>query len=413
MLRIAGGPALRGEVRTQGSKNATLPVLAASLLCEGELLVEGAPRIGDVETMRAVLAGLGVASEWTGDGLLLRPGCGPCEPPAEAVGAMRASFLVLGALLGRRGQAVVALPGGCAIGPRPVDRHIRAMRDLGAQLAVEGGAVRAHLPARRGGRVLFERPTVGGTENALLLAAAQPAVSVIENAAREPEVAELCRFLGERGVEIAGTGTSTLEVRGVDRPLRAGTFEPGRDRIEAGTWMIAALTPGSDVLVEGAPIHQLGAVAGKLSEVGARVDADARGLRVRSEGRPGAIRVTAREYPAFPTDLVPPLCAALALADGTSVLTDEIYAERTTHVSELRRLGGDVLADAGRILVHGVERLSGARVTARDLRAGTALVIAGLGAEGVTEVEGVDHIDRGHEEFDTRLAALGAAIART
>ena len=409
---VEGGNRLRGDIRISGAKNATLPMMAATLLTRGRSTLSNVPSLRDVRTMGHVLRVLGAQVEYTDHSMTIdTANCSYCEAPYELVKTMRASVCVLGPILARNGHARVSLPGGCAWGPRPVDFHIRAMKELGADIKLEHGYIVAEADRLRGGSIHFDTSSVGATENAMMAAALAEGATVITNAAREPEITALGDFLAAMGARITGHGTDTITIEGVDE-LEPADAEVIPDRIEVGTFMAAAAITGGDVLLKGARRDQCSAVALKLSEAGTEIAEEDGGIRVRGPVWPRSINVTTAPYPGFPTDMQAQMMALMTVADGTSVITDTIYADRFSHVPELRRLGADIAIDRNVAVVSGVRRLSGAKVMATDLRASAALILAGLVAEGVTEVSRVYHIDRGYEAIEEKLAGVGATIER-
>jgi UDP-N-acetylglucosamine 1-carboxyvinyltransferase len=414
-LSIIGGAALAGEVVVAGAKNAALPILAAALLTREPLELENVPRLADVDTMARLLRGMGVHVERSGATLLLHAAAlTSTEAPYELVKTMRAAVLVLGPLLAREGHARVSLPGGCAIGARPVDQHLKGLQALGASMKIEQGYVVADQAARRrlrGARIVTDMVTVTGTENLLMAAVLADGETVIENAAREPEVVDLARCLQAMGARIAGAGTDRIVVEGVAR-LHGARWRVMPDRIETGTFLVAAAACGGDVLLRGVGPDSLDAVIAKLREAGATVEATADTLRLRMRERPRTVSLRTAPYPAFPTDMQAQFMALDAIAQGVGRITETIFENRFMHVLELKRLGADIDIDGNTAIVRGVPRLSGAMVMATDLRASASLVIAGLVAEGRTVIDRIYHLDRGYEKMETRLAALGARIER-
>ena len=409
---VQGGNRLRGDVRISGAKNATLPMMAATLLTRGRSTLRNVPRLRDVLTMGHVLRVLGAQVDYTDHSMVIdTTNCSYCEAPYELVKTMRASVCVLGPILAKNGHARVSLPGGCAWGPRPVDFHIQAMKELGADVELEHGYIVASAARLRGGTIHFDTSSVGATENAMMAATLAEGTTVITNAAREPEVAALGDFLAAMGADIEGHGTDTITIDGVDELAPADT-DVIPDRIEAGTFMAAAAITGGDVLLTGARRDQCAAVVNKLVEAGSEITDEEGGIRVRGPVWPKSINVTTAPYPGFPTDMQAQMMALMTVSDATSVITDTIYADRFSHVPELRRLGADISIDRNVAVVSGVRRLSGAKVMATDLRASAALILAGLVAEGQTEVSRVYHIDRGYEAIEKKLAGLGATIER-
>jgi UDP-N-acetylglucosamine 1-carboxyvinyltransferase len=415
-LKITGGVPLRGEIAVAGAKNAALPIIAAALLTDEPLHLSNVPPLADVGTMARLLRGMGVTVERDGTDMTLRAAqLTSTEAPYELVKTMRASVLVLGPLVARQGQARVSLPGGCAIGARPVDQHIKGLQALGAQIAIEHGFMVASAPRLRGTRIVTDLVTVTGTENLMMAAALADGETVIENAAREPEVVDLARLLVAMGARIQGAGTDRIVVQGVPR-LHGASYRVMPDRIETGTFAAAAVASGLfgdvDVMLKGAAPDTLDAVLDKLRETGAAIETDADWIRVRASGRPRAISLRTAPYPAFPTDMQAQLMALDCVADGVARITETIFENRFMHVLELQRLGASIAIEGNTALVQGVARLSGATVMATDLRASASLVIAGLLAEGETTVDRIYHLDRGYDRMEARLRALGARIER-
>ena len=415
-LKITGGVPLRGEIAVAGAKNAALPIIAAALLTDEPLHLSNVPPLADVGTMARLLRGMGVTVERDGTDMTLRAAqLTSTEAPYELVKTMRASVLVLGPLVARQGQARVSLPGGCAIGARPVDQHIKGLQALGAQIAIEHGFMVASAPRLRGTRIITDLVTVTGTENLMMAAALADGETVIENAAREPEVVDLARLMVAMGARIEGAGTDRIVVQGVPR-LHGASYRVMPDRIETGTFAAAAVASGLfgdvDVMLRGAAPDTLDAVLDKLRESGAAIDTGADWVRVRASGRPRAISLRTAPYPAFPTDMQAQLMALDCVADGVARITETIFENRFMHVLELQRLGASIAIEGNTALVQGVARLSGATVMATDLRASASLVIAGLLAEAETTVDRIYHLDRGYDRMEARLRALGARIER-
>ncbi|RPA58014.1 UDP-N-acetylglucosamine 1-carboxyvinyltransferase [Gordonia oryzae] len=409
---VTGGARLQGEVSVGGAKNSVLKLMAAALLAEGTTTLTNSPEIADVPLMADVLRGLGATVSIDGDTVVIDA---PAEPKYhadfDAVKQFRASVCVLGPLMARCRRAVVALPGGDAIGSRPLDMHQAGLRALGAHSAIEHGCVVAEADALVGAPVALEFPSVGATENILMAAVLADGRTTIDNAAREPEIVDLCVMLSQMGARIEGAGTSTLTVTGVDR-LHPAEHRVIGDRIVGATWGIAAAMTRGDVTVRGiAPAH-LQLVLNKLIDTGARVDTMADGFRVRHEGRPTAVNVSTLPFPGFPTDLQPMAIGLAAVADGMSVITENVFEARFRFVEEMVRLGADARTDGHHAVVRGIERLSSAPVWCSDIRAGAGLVLAGLVADGVTEVHDIEHIDRGYPNFEENLTRLGGGIER-
>ncbi|HUB07722.1 MAG TPA: UDP-N-acetylglucosamine 1-carboxyvinyltransferase [Myxococcales bacterium] len=417
-LVIRGGRALRGEVEVSGAKNAALPAMAASLLAPGEHRLRRVPRLADVATLGRLLGHMGVEVERgrgrAGHELVLRtPEAPKAEAPYEIVKTMRGSVLVLGPLLARVGRARVSLPGGCAIGARPIDQHLKGLAALGADIQLRHGYVEAAAPAGglRGARVAFDVVTVTGTENLLMAAALAKGTTVLENAAREPEVSDLGRALTGMGAHIQGAGSDTIEIEGVPE-LRPLDHEVIADRIEAGTLLVAAAATGGDVELGGARAEHLEALLLKLREAGVSVETHGDRVRVRGAGRLRAVDVRTAPFPGFATDMQAQTMALLTVADGSSVIEETVFENRFMHVLELHRMGADIAVSGRTAVVKGVPRLSGAPVMATDLRASASLVIAGLVAEGTTTVQRVYHLDRGYERLERKLRSLGGDVRR-
>ncbi|MFP5467228.1 MAG: UDP-N-acetylglucosamine 1-carboxyvinyltransferase [Gammaproteobacteria bacterium] len=417
-LRIRGGRPLQGEVAISGAKNAALPELCATLLTGDPVTLTNVPRLRDVATMRSLLENMGVRTATHGErgGMVFQAG-GAITPeaPYELVKTMRASVLVLGPLLARFGHARVSLPGGCAIGARPVDQHIKGLQAMGAEIVVEHGYMVARLPSGRsrlkGARIATDMVTVTGTENFLMAAALAEGETVLENAAQEPEIPDLAEMLIAMGAKIEGHGTSRIHIQGVDR-LQGCAHQVVADRIEAGTFLCAVAAAGGDVVLRHARADHLESVIDKLREAGAHIEAGDGFIRVRSQGRLKAQSFRTTEYPGFPTDMQAQFMALNCVAQGNSTVTETIFENRFMHVSELMRLGARIQIDGKVAVVEGVERLSGATVMATDLRASASLVIAGLVAEGETIVDRIYHLDRGYDQMETKLRAIGADIER-
>jgi UDP-N-acetylglucosamine 1-carboxyvinyltransferase len=409
---VVGGARLAGEVQVTGAKNSVLKLMAASLLAVGTTTLTKVPDILDVAIMSELLRRLGCEVERDGDAVRIdvpeRPGH---EADYDLVRRMRASITVLGPLLARCGEAKVALPGGDAIGSRGLDMHIAGLEKLGATAVIEHGYLVAHAPRMTGAPIWLDFPSVGATETLVLAAVLAKGTTTIDNAAREPDLVDLCEFLVAMGARIGGIGTSTLEVEGVEA-LSPTTHETLPDRIVAGTWAFAACLAQGEVLVRGGRADHLENALDKLTSAGAVITVEPGGFSVRMEGRPKAVDVMTLPYPGFPTDLQPMVLTLNAIADGTAMVTENVFEARWMFVNELTRLGADVRTDGHHAVIRGREQLSGAPVTAHDIRAGAALVLAGLVAEGVTEVYEVHHIDRGYEGFVEQLVGLGADVRR-
>jgi UDP-N-acetylglucosamine 1-carboxyvinyltransferase len=413
-LHIRGGVPLEGDVRISGAKNAALPILAATLLADGPASIGNVPHLRDVTTMIELLGRMGVSVTIADkmrvevDSSTLR------EPiaPYELVRTMRASIVVLGPLLARFGRADVSLPGGCAIGARPVNIHVAGLQALGADIQIENGYIRARADRLKGTRLVLETVTVTGTENLLMAATLAEGETVIENAAREPEVVDLADFLNAMGARITGAGTDTIVVQGVER-LRGTSYDVLPDRIEAGTYLVAGAITGGHVRVKSARPDHLDAVLGKLREAGAQLNVGDTWIELDMRNRrPKAVDIRTAPYPAFPTDMQAQFAALNTVAEGAGAVTETIFENRFMHMLEMRRLGADIRIEGNTAIIRGVPKLTAAPVMATDLRASASLVLAGLVAEGVTEIHRIYHIDRGYECIEEKLAQLGAEIKR-
>jgi len=409
---ITGGTPLRGTVAAGGAKNSALKIMAATLLAPGMHRIGRVPRIADVETMGRVLGRLGAQADFIGDRVTITvpPGLAT-EAPYDLVRQMRASIIVLGPLLARTGRARVAMPGGCNIGSRKIDLHLRGLERMGAEISFDHGYLDARVDGLRGAHISLDFPSVGATENLLMAATLAKGTTLIENAAREPEIQDLAAFLQAMGAEISGAGTPAIEIGGVTE-LRAADHAVVGDRIEAGTFLIAGAATGGDVTVTGVVPEHLDLVLAKLSDAGVNVDAGATRVRVSLEGRPDPVDFVTLPYPGFPTDLQPQMMVLLATARGTSIATENVFESRFMFVDELIRMGADIRTEGHHAVIRGGLGLQAAQVHAPDIRAGAALVIAGLAAAGDSEVTGIGYIDRGYEGFERKLAGLGAAIRR-
>lgn len=412
-LSIEGGVPLVGEVRVSGAKNAALPILCAAILTEETLRVENVPHLRDVTTMLNLLAQMGMQLSLDEKLCVELNGSDIRHflAPYELVRTMRASILALGPLVARFGEARVSLPGGCAIGMRPVDQHIKGLEALGAEISIEQGYIHARASRLRGTRIMMDLVTVTGTENLMMAACLAEGATILENAAREPEVVDLARCLSAMGAQIEGAGTDVISIHGVTR-LHGATYAVMPDRIETGTFLVAAAATGGDVLLKGVDPGTLDAVLSKLSDVGASVDCDSNSIRLRMAQRPRSVNLRTAPYPAFPTDMQAQFMAMNCIADGTSVVTETIFENRYMHVQELRRLGADIDVEGNTAVIRGVPSLQGASVMATDLRASASLVIAGLVAQGETIVDRIYHLDRGYERIEEKLSQLGARVRR-
>src|SRR5580704_18122542 len=414
---IRGGNPLVGTVRVSGAKNSALPLMAAAILSEEEITLESIPQVRDIETQRRLLASMGAAVAWhEGDGCdHVTISCRSLSDPVaryEIVKTMRASSLVLGPLIARTGMARVAMPGGCAIGGRPIDLHINGLEKMGAVITQEHGYLEARAKRLRGAHLVFDRITVTGTEDLLMAAVLADGETLMENCAREPEVVDLAALLTAMGAKIEGAGTSTIRVRGVTS-LHGARYRINPDRIEAGTFLIAAAITGGDLIVANCNPNHLGAVIGKLEEAGARVDhlgPDA--VRIRSDGRLRAADISTEEYPGFPTDMQAQYMALATQAEGVSQIKENIFENRFMHVQELVRMGANIKVDGSTATVRGATKLSSAAVMCSDLRASASLVLAALVADGESILDRVYHMDRGYERIEEKLRGVGAQIRR-
>jgi len=413
-LQIQGGVPLEGEIRVSGAKNAALPILAGTLLADGPVTVSNVPHLQDVTTMIELLGRMGVdvtigeRMHVEVDPTTLR------EPfaPYELVKTMRASILVLGPLLARHGRADVSLPGGCAIGARPVNIHVAGLQAMGADINIEGGYIRARASRLRGARLVLETVTVTGTENLMMAAALADGETVIENAAREPEVVDLANFINAMGGRIRGAGTDTLVIEGVER-LGGTHYEVLPDRIEGGTYLVAGAITSGHVRIKNTRPDHLDAVLAKLREAGAKVGVGDRWIEIDMRGRrPQSVDIRTAPYPAFPTDMQAQFAALDTIADGVGTIVETIFENRFMHMLEMRRLGAEIRLEGNTAIIRGVPKLTAAPVMATDLRASASLVLAGLVAEGRTDIERIYHIDRGYETIEEKLSQLGAQIRR-
>jgi UDP-N-acetylglucosamine 1-carboxyvinyltransferase len=411
-LSITGGKRLSGEITISGAKNAALPILCAGLLTADTLALTNVPRLQDVATMQKLLRQMGLSVEEKGDLLEL---CGrdihSPEAPYEMVKTMRASILVLGPLLARFGEAKVSLPGGCAIGSRPVDQHIKGLQAMGAEILIEAGYIHARAKKLRGTRIVTDMITVTGTENLMMAAALADGETILENAAREPEVTDLANLLVAMGAKIEGIGSDRLSITGVPA-LHGASHAVIADRIETGTFLCAVAAAGGDVVLRHTRADLLDAVVDKLRETGAILTSGDDWIRVQMAGRPKAVGFRTTEYPGFPTDMQAQVMALDCIAEGSSRIIETIFENRYMHVQELNRLGAAIEIDGHTAVVQGVPRLIGAPVMATDLRASASLVIAGLAAEGQTLIDRIYHLDRGYDRMEVKLSAVGADIQR-
>jgi len=412
-LRLTGGRRLEGELAVSGAKNAALPIMCAALLTEAPLSLANVPRLMDIATLAKLLGQMGVRIERGADGKMSLQAQTITDPTAgyDLVKTMRAAVLVLGPLLARCGRAKVSLPGGCAIGLRPVDQHVKGLQAMGATIAVDHGYMHAEAKRLRGARIVMDLVTVTGTENLMMAAALAEGTTLLENAAREPEVVALARCLSAMGARIEGAGSDVIRIEGV-ASLAGASHRVMPDRIETGTYLAAAAAAGGRVRLTGAAPETLDATLEKLREAGATIRTERDTVEIEMAERPAAVSVRTAPYPAFATDMQAQFMALAGVADGTALITETIFENRFMHALELRRLGADISIQGNTAVVKGVERLQGATVMATDLRASAGLVIAGLVAEGETLIERIYHLDRGYEGLETKLRALGARVER-
>ncbi|MBI4710731.1 MAG: UDP-N-acetylglucosamine 1-carboxyvinyltransferase [Nitrospirae bacterium] len=411
-LVIEGGVPLRGEVNIGGAKNAALPVMTASILSPGENIVSNVPNLKDIATMGKLLARLGIGFQFSGDKVTLKTdNITSVEAPYDLVRTMRASVLILCPLVARMGEAKVSLPGGCAIGARPINLHLMGLEKMGAEIHLTEGYV--HVKARRlkGASIYFDIPTVTGTENLMMAASLADGVTMLENAAMEPEVVDLANVLIKMGAEIQGAGTSVIRINGVEN-LKPFNYRIIPDRIEAGTFLAAAGITGGDIKIKNCNFSHLDAMVIKLKEAGLIINQESDGVRVKGPERLKPVDVKTMPYPGFPTDMQAQFMTLMSIADGTSLITESIFENRFMHVAELKRMGANIKIQGATATVRGIPSLTGAPVMATDLRASASLVIAGLAAKGTTVVDRVYHLDRGYEQIEEKLKPLGAKIKR-
>lgn len=409
---ITGQQPLRGSVKVSGAKNAALPILASVILGDGECTLTNVPRVVDVFTMGKLLGMLGATVQADGNRVTMKmDALRSSEAPYDLVRTMRASVVVLGPLLARWGEATVSLPGGCAIGSRPVNLHLAGFEKMGATVTVEHGYIKAKAPRLQGARICLDFPTVTGTENLMMAACLAAGTTVIENAAKEPEIVDLAAFLVKRGARIVGAGSDLITIEGV-KALRGADHDVIPDRIEAGTYLAAGAITGGDVSVEGCRPQHLEAVTAKLREAGAEVVEGKESVRLTARARLKSVDVKTYPYPGFATDMQAQMMALMCVAQGTSVITETVFESRFIHVPELQRMGAEIKVDGSHAVVTGRARLTGAPVMASDLRASAGLIVAGLAAEGDTDIARVYHLDRGYERIEEKLRGLGARITR-
>ena len=411
-LQIVGGKRLAGEISVSGAKNAALPILCAGLLTAGDLQLSNVPRLHDVRTMLKLLEKTGLKVVQDDEKVTMNGGAiDTLEAPYELVKTMRASILVLGPLLARFGEAKVSLPGGCAIGSRPVDQHIKGLRAMGAEITIEGGYIYAKAKKLKGARIHTDMITVTGTENLLMAATLAEGETVLENAAREPEVTDLANLLVAMGAKIEGIGTDRLVIQGVDE-LHGATHAVISDRIEAATFLCAVAATGGDIVLTNTRTDIFDVALDKLREIGLQLTVGEHTIRAQMDGRPRPVSFRTTEYPGFPTDMQAQFMAVNTIADGPSKVTETIFENRFMHVQEMNRLGAQISTEGNTAFIKGVERLVGAPVMATDLRASASLVIAGMAAEGTTLIDRIYHLDRGYDRMEVKLSAVGADIVR-
>jgi UDP-N-acetylglucosamine 1-carboxyvinyltransferase len=412
LLRITGGKRLNGDIAISGAKNAALPILCAGLLTAGDVELSNVPGLHDVKTMLKLLAKTGLSVKQDGDKVTLNGGnIDTLEAPYELVKTMRASILVLGPLLARFGEAKVSLPGGCAIGSRPVDQHIMGLRALGAEITIEGGYIYAKCPKLKGTRIVTDMITVTGTENLLMAATLAEGETILENAAREPEVTDLANLLVAMGAKIDGIGTDRLVIQGV-AALHGAKHAVISDRIEAATFLCAVAATGGDIQLTNTRTDIMDVALDKLREIGLQVTVGQNTIRARMDGRPQPVTFRTTEYPGFPTDMQAQFMAVNIIANGPSRVTETIFENRFMHVQEMNRLGANIQTEGNNAFIKGVDRLIGAPVMATDLRASASLVIAGMAAEGTTIIDRIYHLDRGYDRMEVKLSAVGADVVR-
>lgn len=410
---VEKSPPLKGTVRISGAKNSALPIIAASLLSTGECILEDVPDLRDVDVICEVLSSLGAdVKRVSREKLQINASIiDNFEAPYELMKKMRASFLVMGPLLARMGKARVSMPGGCAIGTRPIDLHLKGFKALGAEIEVGHGYVEASADKLKGERIYLDFPSVGATENIMMAAALAEGETIIENAAQEPEIVDLANFLNKIGGDIKGAGTSTIKIKGV-KTLYGGRHQIIPDRIEAGTFMVAAAITKGDIIVENVVVDHVKSIIAKLKETGAEIIEDGDKIRVVGKKNIKSIDIKTMPYPGFPTDMQAQFMALMSVSDGTSIIIETVFENRFMHVDELKRMGANIKIEGRSAIIQGTNKLMGAPVKATDLRAGAALILSGLVAEGETEISNIFHIDRGYSNIEQKLSKLGAKIYR-
>lgn len=411
-LIITGGQPLEGSITTSGAKNAILPIIAASLLTTEPVVLEEAPNLLDVTVMSEVIQAMGAKVNRQGSKIVIEAReISNIEAPHHLVSQMRASVVIMGALLARTGRVRISHPGGCAIGSRPINWHLKGLEALGAEIKMDHGFLDVSTSGLRGARIYLDFPSVGATENIMMAAAGAEGTTIIENAAQEPEIVDLANFLNEMGGRVRGTGTSVIHIEGVNE-FHGTNHTVIPDRIEAGSFLLMAAATGGDVLVQNVIANHLQPLLAKMAEAGIHFAEEDDGIRIGGNGKYLAVDIKTQVHPGFPTDLQAPFLALLSSAHGTAVVTESVFENRFMHVNELNRMGADIKIEGRSAIVRGIPRLNAAPVTATDLRAGAALILAGLTAAGTTEIDGVQHIDRGYEMVEDKLSRLGARIKR-
>lgn len=408
---VEKSPPLKGKVKVSGAKNSVLPIIAASLMSSDEVILEDIPALEDVNVMIELISNFGAVCKWEGDKISIKVDIKDIEAPYELVKKMRASFLVMGPILAKLGHAKISMPGGCAIGTRPIDLHLKGFQALGADITIGHGYVEASAKKLVGKKIYLDFPSVGATENIMMAAVFAEGITTIENAAEEPEIVDLANFLNKMGANIRGAGTDIIRVEGV-KQLRGTEHTVIPDRIEAGTFMVAAAITGGNVLIENVIADHVRSIIAKLTECGVKVIEETKGIRVKGFKNIKAVDIKTLPYPGFPTDMQSQMMAMMTIAKGTSVIIETVFENRFMHVDELKRMGADIKIEGRSAVVTGVNSLSGAQIRATDLRAGAALILAGLIAEGKTEINDIYHIDRGYVKIEEKLSNLGAIIYR-
>lgn len=409
---VVGGGKLEGSIRVNGAKNTALPIIAASLLAKGDTILEDVPRLTDVDTICEVLRKLGAVVKREDDLLIINAdNLHTCEAPYDLVRKMRASFYVMGPLLARLGEAKVSIPGGCAIGSRPIDLHLKGFAALGAEVVTNHGCISTKCSRLIGEKVYLDFPSVGATENIMMAACLAEGTTTLENAAKEPEIVDLANFLNSMGAKVRGAGTDVIKIEGVQE-LKGIRYAVIPDRVEAGTFMVAAAMAQGDILVKNVVFDHLKPVTAKLREAGVSIIEEEGNIRVTAKKRCKAVNIKTLPYPGFPTDMQAQFMALLAVASGTSVVTETVFENRFMHADELKRMGSNIKIEGHTAVINGVRKLAGAPVKATDLRAGAALILAGMVAEGETEITNIEYIDRGYYRIEDRLRSIGVNIKR-